>query len=278
MKTTIQCLLTTFLIFAIVNQINGQEDIVDQLTVSFSDPSQPGYLEASLVNGGISVVGYNGKEVIIEARARLKKISKKIEGEKLQGMIHIPIVTTGLEVEEDNNRMEVRVESWRRTIDLDIKVPVNTSLKLHAVNHGDITVEKVTGEIEIENINGRVTLTDISGSVMAHALNKPLTATLKDVFKEKSMSFSTLNGDIDVTLPKNIKANVKLKSDNGEIYSDFDMKMEKSSREVIEENNRDKDGKYRVKIDNTILASINGGGPEIQFTSFQGDIIIRKGK
>ena len=98
------------------------------------------------------------------------------------------------------------------------------------------------------------------------------------MFPEKSMSFSTLNGDIDVTLPKNIKANVKLKSDNGEIYSDFDMKMAKSSREVIEENNRDRDGKYRVKIDNTILASINGGGPEIQFTSFQGDIIIRKGK
>ncbi len=38
------------------------------------------------------------------------------------------------------------------------------------------------------------------------------------------MSFSTMNGDVDVTMPGDVKARVKLKSDNGEIYSDFEVR------------------------------------------------------
>ena len=40
------------------------------------------------------------------------------------------------------------------------------------------------------------------------------------------MSFSTMNGDIDVSLPADTKARVKMKADNGEIYSDFEVQQE----------------------------------------------------
>jgi hypothetical protein len=42
------------------------------------------------------------------------------------------------------------------------------------------------------------------------------------------------------------------------------------------EDGRGKGGKYRVKIDKTVHGTINGGGPEYQFTNFQGQIYIRK--
>lgn len=256
----------------------AQEDVVDRLSVPFSDPGKPGFIEVGLVNGSITVTGYDGAEVVIEAKTRTRKISSEGEKERVQGMIRIPVVATGLEVEEEDNRMEIGVESWKRTIDITLRIPINTSLSLHTVNSGDILVENVRGEIEVNNTNGRVNLNNVSGSVIAHALNRDLVVTLDQIFPDKPMSFSTLNGDIDVTFPAGLKADVQIKSDNGEVYSDFDVQLTKDSRQVVEENERDRDGKYHVKIDRTIHGTINGGGQEIAFKSFQGDIIIRKTK
>jgi DUF4097 and DUF4098 domain-containing protein YvlB len=120
----------------------------------------------------------------------------------------------------------------------------------------------------------------ISGSAVAHALNEDLTATFVKVNPQKSLSLSSLNGKIDVTLPSDVKANVYMKSDQGEIYSDFDLKVltEDISPSSRVQENKGKKGKFRVSIEKRVRATINGGGQEIQLTNFNGDIYIRKGK
>src|SRR5215472_10561882 len=42
----------------------------DRVSVNLSDPSRPALVKASLISGGITVKGYDGKEVIVEAHAR----------------------------------------------------------------------------------------------------------------------------------------------------------------------------------------------------------------
>ena len=42
----------------------------DRVAVPFSDPGKPGLVKANLINGGIIVKGYDGKEVIVEAKPR----------------------------------------------------------------------------------------------------------------------------------------------------------------------------------------------------------------
>ena len=111
------------------------------------------------------------------------------------------------------------------TPELSIQVPYNTSLKLHATNGGDIVVDHIVGEVEIDNTNGNATATHVSGAAVVHALNGKVLVSLDKVSGDKPMSFSSLNGDIDVTLPADMKARVKLKSDNGAIYSDFDIAL-----------------------------------------------------
>ncbi len=37
----------------------------------------------------------------------------------------------------------------------------------------------------------------------------------------KAMAFTSLNGVIDVTLPASTRANLKLRSDMGDVYTDF---------------------------------------------------------
>ena len=296
----------TYLLLVMIGFSIAQENQTNKVTVPLTDPSKPVKLEAGLMSGGITVIGYNGKEDIVEAKVREKKLdeikestpkrtkiayyysqkayqkaerlTEKKKKDKAKGMQKLNITSTGLTVEEENNVVEIDVESFRRAIDLIVQVPRRASLKLDCMNNGNIKVENVEGEFEIENLNGLITLTNVSGSVVAHTLNKDITVSLLKVTPNKSMSFSTMNGDVDVTLPKNTRAILKLKSDMGDIYSDFDMSKHKMVRKIDKEDSRAKGGKYKIKIENAMQVELNGGGPEMQFTTFNGDIYVRKGK
>ncbi len=243
----------------------------DRVSVNLSDPSRPAFVKASSINGSITVKAYDGKEVVVEARERNEESEKPSGGPK-----RLKISTTGLTVEEENNEVRISTESYARTIDLTISVPVHTSVKLRAVNDGDIIVTGLDGELDVDDINGAVTLNNVSGSAVAHALNGHVHVTFQKVNPQKPMAFSSLNGDIDVTFPADLKANVSIRSDRGDVFSDFDVQLQATAPRQEVEDGRGKGGKYRVKIDKTVHGTINGGGPEYQFTNFQGQIYIRK--
>jgi len=243
----------------------------DRVAVPLSDPTHPAFVKAHLLNGSIAVKAYEGKEVIVEARVR------SVEAvDRNSGMHRIPINTTGLEVDEENNRVNVSAASVQRTIDLTISVPVHSSLSLHTVNDGDINVSNVDGEFDVDDVNGSVTLTGVSGTAVAHALNGKLLVTFNRINPAKPMSFSSLNGDIDVTFPADLKANLVISSDRGEVFSDFDVALAARPPQQVPADPRAEGGRYRVKIDKTVRGTINGGGQEIQFHNFNGNIYIRK--
>ncbi|MGB6597359.1 MAG: DUF4097 family beta strand repeat-containing protein [Candidatus Acidiferrum sp.] len=269
---TIFAVAAAFGVAAIAPAVQAQtQSGSDRIVVKLDDPARAAFVKASLVNGGITVKAYDGKEVIVEARARNEEAEKPSSGPK-----RLNISTTGLSIEEENNEVRVSTESYARTIDLTISVPVHTSVKLRAVNDGDIVVTGVDGDLDVDDINGSVTLNNISGSAVAHALNGHVHANFVKVNAQKPMAFSSLNGDIDVTFPADVKANVSIKSDRGDVFSDFDVQLQASAPQQVVEDGRANGGKYRVKIDKTVHGTVNGGGPEYQFTNFQGQIYIRK--
>jgi len=303
----------------------------DRAVVPLSNPAKPAKVEASVMRGSITVKGYEGKEVIAEARVREKALTqpepfpyayayagpgkKKLvvspkgadelkaaldytkmaidiqqgvmanlagtQPEKKErsheGMRLITAAMTGLTVEEDNNTVTVNTESWKYAIDVTIQVPVSSSLELNTTNDGAIVVENVTGDIEITAMNGPLTLRNVSGNVVAHTMNGDIEATLARVTGDKPLSFSNMNGDIDVTLPADIKATVKLKSQMGNIYSDFDVSLKAAPQKVMDTGKTDK-GQFRISFDKGIYGMINGGGQEISFNTFNGDIFLRKKK
>ena len=172
--------------------------------------------------------------------------------------------------------MRIGTDSFNHTVDLTISVPVHTSVKLNSVNDGNIMVSGVDGDVEVDNVNGNVTVRDVSGSVVAHALNGNLKVSFIKMNTQKPMSFSSFNGDIDVTFPAEMKATLVIRDDQGEVYSDFDMAIQPSKANPEVEDGRGKGGKFRVKVDKTVRGTINGGGQEIQLKNFNGNIFIRK--
>ena len=264
------------LLFALATCAALAQDQPDRVSVPFSDPSRPKMLKASVLNGSINVKGYDGKEAIVEARGEGSR--RRRDREVRDGMHRIDIGGSGLSVEESDNVITVGTRSLNENVDISIQVPFNTSLKLHDVNGGEISVDHIVGDVEIDVTNGKATATHISGSAIVHALNDRVLVTLDKITADKPLSFSSLNGDIDVTLPADLKAKVKLKSDNGEVYSDFDIKQEPNPANPKVSETHGKDGHFRVQFDKVTYGSINGGGPEMQFTTFNGKIYLRKKK
>ncbi len=265
-----------FLILLVAWTISyAQEDIVDKLSVPLSKPNEPVTLELSLLYGSIHVTGYNGNTVEIEAITRLKKISKN-QSQKHTGMNMIVATSSCLEVEEDNNHVEIEVESIHKTVDVTLKVPFKTSLDLGTHHNGKITVDNITGDLEIENHHGSIYLNDISGSAVANTHHGEIKVIFNKISPNKPMSFSTYHKDIDVTFPANLKANVKLKSEKGQIYSDFVVVKDEKAKRIVQEKSHREDGKYKVRIEHAFYGLINGGGPEYQFNNYHGDILIRK--
>jgi hypothetical protein len=290
-----------------------QQTTADRAVVPLSDPSKPAVVEASVMRGGITVKGTTGKEVIVEARIRERSLSGELKlgqffgvapdktavaqalgayGRALgttrskdeekqerskEGMKLITAAATGLTVEEEGNVVTVHTESWKYSVDLTIQVPTNSSLKLRSTNDGDIVIENVNGELEINNTNGAITARNISGTVVANTVNGDIEVTLNRVTAGKPLSFTNMNGDVDITLPAEIKADVKMKSQMGDIYSDFDVSI-KASPQKAKEAETPKAGTYRITFDKMIYGTINGGGQELTFSTFNGDIFIRKRK
>jgi hypothetical protein len=67
-----------------------------------------------------------------------------------------------------------------------------------------------------------------------------------------------------------------MKTQEGEIYSDFQIDIKADQQKVKDE--RKEGGKYRISFGEFIYGNINGGGSEFQFVSYDGDIYIRKSK
>jgi hypothetical protein len=327
----------------------AKEETPDRAVVPLSNPAKPAKIEVTVMRGSITVKGYQGKEVIVEARVREKALAgvggfystgtpyaiaamtpppgtppapapapkavkpgeineraqREVEAQlaatladqealakriarnydqsaglysgffgdsqkereekakKIAGMKQLSGSSSGLEVEEEDNVVQINTQSWKAATDLVIQVPV--------------AVEGVNGEIDINNINGPVTLRSVSGNTLVHTVNGDIDVVLARVTADKPLSFSTMNGDIDVTLPGDVKANLKMKTEQGEVYSDFDIDMTRqpSRSEAAEKTEQ---GKYRITFDKSLYGVINGGGQEIGFNTFSGDIYIRKKK
>lgn len=272
---TIKTAGVLMLVLLLSTRIWAQSGNSEQLVVPLSDPGKPYKLDAHLVSGSITLVGYEGKDILIDAQSGDEKSGRAKEA--ANGMRRLsPANSLDVTAEENNNQVNIHSSLGNKNINLTIKVPRNdVKLKLNTVNNGDINVSNVSGELEVTNVNGSIKLTNVSGSVVANTVNGEVNVKFKTIDPKAAMAFSTLNGNVDVTFPATLKANVKLKSDRGDIYTDFDVVTSQQKSAVSRTN---KAGMYSLKIDDWVYGKIDGGGPEMLMKNMNGNIYIRKTK
>jgi hypothetical protein len=251
--------------------VAGAQD--QRLAVPLSDASRPARLEIALFSGDISVEAYDGNEVVIVADAPIRG-NGETEPPREDGLRRIQSSSVGLTVEESDNTVSVRMDFSPKNADIEVRVPRRTSVKASLVNGGDVEITGLTGEHELSNVNGDVIAMDVTGSAVINATNGDVRATFVSVDATKPMSFTSFNGDVDVTLPGNLAADLIVASQQGDVYTDFDVEVEVDPPNV--EQRGGPRGGRQIRWSQRSRYAIGGGGPDIQLQTFNGDVMIRR--
>ena len=239
----------------------------EQISIPLSNPDKPGLVSVNHYKGSIIVKGYRGRSVVISAGYR------NINNKNSMKLITGPAIK--LSAMEKDNVVIVTTNSYRRTIDLNIMVPHNFSLKLSTDNNGEILVSDVNGVLELNNNNGNVKLMNVSGSAIISTIDGNIYADYISVTPDMPMAFSTIEGRIDLYFPVNADISLKMKTEYGKIFSDFSIDLVKRKMKIQKNNNT---GSTKISLDDWTYGKINSGGPEYLIKTLNGDIYIKKKK
>ncbi|MHB9027497.1 MAG: DUF4097 family beta strand repeat-containing protein [Candidatus Latescibacterota bacterium] len=296
---------------------HGQGATVHTQSVPFDNPGRPGIVKVISGEGNVTITGYAGREVRIKATASNKKTLPSEEDPKAKGLKRIAgsgfSVTTNREENAvvitrpmgDKTDLEIQAPvntslkiggnflppkpptppnpQKNNASDIpDLQSLVTSSIGLAfgfpgGMFEGSITVEGITGEVEVSTLDGDIVLKNISGAVVANCMEGDITTVFRMVPENRPMAFSTVDGDIDITLPQRIKAIITASTVGGGVYTDFEMETMPGA---VKRNEKPKQGLLNTLIGpgSTVMGKINGGGIDIQMKTIDGSIYIRKAK
>ncbi|HKQ16874.1 MAG TPA: hypothetical protein VJT80_25885 [Steroidobacteraceae bacterium] len=241
----------------------------ETITIPLSRPGEPISMSIDILSARMEVIGEERKDVALTVTLSggRRKIVTPSGAKMLSGG------GAGLEISERDNRVSIESDAPPSPITIVARVPRRAQLNLSTTNDGEITVRDIVGDLELENINGPITATNITGSVIAESVNNPIAVGLAGVAAGGATSLSSLNGDITLTLPASAKAELHLDTSRGEIVSDFELDVKPSKPRVERNETR---GGVSVRMEDVIVATVNGGGPVIRVKTLNGTIKIAK--
>jgi hypothetical protein len=195
------------------------------LHLKFSDPAKPGTVRVKLMWGDVTVNAADTQEVTVVSNIKPRHAEEK----RPDGLRRLDSEVTYSAAEKDNVITLVYGSDLPGAAPagaaVALTVPRNTSVIVSNSFGGKITVKDAAGDVEVHNMNGEITLDHISGGATVETMNGEVHATFVKVPADKPLSFTSMNGEIDVRIPVDTKANVRLRTQNGAIYTDFDEKV-----------------------------------------------------
>ncbi|MFC1725325.1 DUF4097 domain-containing protein [candidate division KSB1 bacterium] len=280
-----------------------------------------GFFYLENVVGDIRVKTWNRNEV---------KIDVDLRGRSRED-IEIEIYHTENEIEVstnyENDDYFQNQNRRRHSVEYTVSIPKNTrtelkgttsTIKIEDLNNkltavtitGDLDVKNITGNVDLRTTTGRAYISNITGDIECtvvtgdiEILNSKFTyldvvnttgdieVEAQDVDPRSKYNLKTVTGDIDLYLPKNVKADINASVPTKNFHSDFKLesrsgKYDKKEEDRIEERRdrrrRDRDFNFDIKIDidldflpKKIEGQINGGGARIYLSTFNGDIELR---
>jgi DUF4097 and DUF4098 domain-containing protein YvlB len=208
-------------------------------------PSMAG-ADVNSVSGDIWVANIGGA-------AKVKTVSGEVTSEDIAGTFKGKSVSGDVKITGAKKGVECHSVSG------DVEAyDVVGDAELHTVS-GEVTASRIKGSIEAESVSGDLELTDVSEArvVKAKALSGEITY-VGTINPDGRYSLKSHSGDIRMTIPGSSAFDLEAKTFSGDIDSEFEITIS---------------GKISKK---KIRGSVNGGGADIDLSTFSGDVILRK--
>lgn len=220
------------------------------------------------LDGDVTIEGYDGDELVIRGDG-YEPPPKRADGLRAVYNSAIDNTKLGLAVESGVNNTIRVVKASRREVNYVVRVPRQTNVAYTQPNWiggGKVIVRGISGNVEATTKNSELDLTNLTGAVVVSSTSGDVTISLPSLRAGAENAISLVSGNLDVTLPASAKANLKMRSVTGEIYTDFDLVMAQKA-----------DHLHRVG-GQTVEGTIGGGGPAFSLNTISGDIYLRKAK
>ena len=249
-----------------------EEEVVER-SVEFSPR---GRITIVNVNGDITIGSWDRHEVKMKAVKRARAESEE-EARLLLEKTTVLFERTdeGIDIRTDapkkpgrNRNVSVAYTvTVPKEIDLEMKT-VNGTIEVKDISgavdakttNGRIDLKRITGAIQAKTTNGKIGLLEVLGPINAKTANGSIKAGVGGSGEQQhEIRAATTNGGIEVTLPKDLKANLKASTVNGKINTDFPVTVT-----------------VKGLISKSVDGVINGGGELIHLKTVNGSIRLKE--
>jgi DUF4097 and DUF4098 domain-containing protein YvlB len=124
--------------------------------------------------------------------------------------------------------------------------------------NGDVDVRDAKAAVRVVTGNGRINVVTAQGPVEARTGNGDVDVQISALRADESMTFSSGSGTLRVTLPPGYNGDLDATTGNGEIRSEFDLKVQ---------------GRLNPR---RVRATIGNGGPLLRLTTGNGRVELLK--
>jgi hypothetical protein len=263
-------------------------------------------------SSNLMIEGVAGTEIIIENGKQVQEFPEEAEGLKIVtpgGMTDNTGI--GANVVVEGNILKIKLPKSKYFGNYVVKIPKNLSISVkETLNpYAKWQISGMKGEVETETSFSTLNLKNVSGPIVAHGGFGKMYIEFDQLNQSRPNSISTL-GVLDITLPSDAKANLKVQAAKGDFFTDFDIvaaQVEKNSKGLKSENsskiivsssgpqsNRSVDsttldrdltkfGAFIITYDsledkNETIGTINGGGVDLIIRSSLENVYLRKKK
>ncbi|MBD0320344.1 MAG: DUF4097 family beta strand repeat protein [Gemmatimonadetes bacterium] len=151
-------------------------------------------------------------------------------------------------------------------VDFTVRVPAGVRFVGRTVQ-GDVRAEALRSPVRASTVSGSVDVRT-SEEAQASSVSGDLRVSMGRLPRSGTLRFSTVSGDVRLTLPASVGAELRLNTLSGEIDSEFPLMVTaRGSR----------NGGSRVRIGQKVEATLGRGGPTIDINTVSGDVELNRG-
>jgi putative adhesin len=213
-------------------------------------------IELENINGPVHITGWDGNQVKVDAvkyansQDRLDDASIVVDA----GKDYVSIRTKYRDHDQTWNR-----DGWDNPASVEYTLMVPRTARLDEIRliNGSLDVQNVKAEVRAECINGKLTASGLDGRAKLETINGRLSAAF-DHLGDSPLELSSVNGEVELTLPSDVKAEVEASTVHGGIDSDFGLHA-----------------RSHQWVGHDLRGELGGGGTRIKLSNVNGRIEIR---
>ena len=241
--------------------------------IALSSNSAKHSLEVMNINGPVTLTGYDGNTIKLNAEELKADDDYKISIKNEDGHVLIYIDGPGVEVKRKEDRWSYRMNTQKGAdakYNIKVMVPNNIAVKASTVNKGDVLVTKMNDSVKANNVNGHVRVENVNSQVEANTVNGDIWVQSKQSPRQKT-KFNTVNGEIHLEYPASFSGSVAYNSLHGDFFTNYDYKLGSETKRT------NKGNLLKIGSNSVVeIGEVNANSPKIQVNTVNGSIYLKK--